>query len=135
VVQRHHELLTLLFFSSLLVLIIQKNKNNKKTLKKNKNNKNSNNKKHKYFHNQTLILNQVIVFLFYFLKSNINQFNFIMSPFSSILKNTNKFLFATWLFTLKSFFSKLIKNTKQINQNFYPELRGSNPSRVRRQKT
>jgi len=27
-----------------------------------------------------LILNQVIIFLFYFLKSNINQFNFIMSP-------------------------------------------------------
>jgi len=91
-------------------------------------------KSQKYFHEQTLILNQVIVFLFYFLKSNINQFNFIMSPFSSILKNTNKFLFATWLFILKPFFKIKKKTQHQSNRNFYPELRGFDPSRVRRQR-
>jgi len=68
-------------------------------------------KSQKYFHKQTLILNQVIVFLFYFLKSNINQFNFVMSSFSLILKSTNKFSFATWLFILKPFSKTNKKHT------------------------
>jgi len=42
----------------------------------------------KYFHKQTLILNQVIVFLFYFLKSNINQIN--KKLIKNLFSKTNK---------------------------------------------
>jgi len=89
----------------------------------------------KYFHKQTLILNQVIVFLFYFLKSNINQFKFYHEFTFFNIKKHKQILICHLAFYFKIFFSKLIKNTKQINRNFYPELRGSDPSRVRRQRT
>ena len=115
-IQCHHEVLPLYFyyyvsiiFSALLIIQKQqKHANNKKT--------------RKYFHKQTLILNQVIVFLFYFifLNQTLINLNFIMSSLSLILKNTNKFSFATWFFILKPFFQKLIKNTKSIKRQFLP---------------
>jgi len=75
------------------------------------------------------------LFYFYFF----NQISINLIPlrviFLLILKNTNKFYFAPRLFILKLFFSKLIKNTKQIKHNLYPELRGFDPSRVRWQRT
>jgi len=49
-----------------------------------------------------------------------------MSPFSLILKNTNKFHFATLAFHFKTFF-KINKKHNQSNEIFYPELRGSDP--------
>jgi len=57
----------------------------------------------KYFHKQTLILNQVIVFLFYFLKSNINQFNIIMSPFFFNIKKHKQILICHLAFHFKTF--------------------------------
>jgi len=81
-----------------------------------------------------LIQDQVIRYLLvYFL----NQTLIDLIPFQVIffnIRNTNQFSFATWLFILKPF-SKL-KNTKnKSNVNFNPELRGFDPSRVRRQWT
>jgi len=57
----------------------------------------------KYFHKQTLILNQVIVYLFYFLKSNINQFNFIKSPFFFNIKKHKQILICHLAFSFKTF--------------------------------
>jgi hypothetical protein len=65
----------------------------------------------KYFHKQTLILNQVIVHFIFFLNQIINQFNSTLSHLSFNIKNTNKFQFATWLF-ISNLFQTNIKNTK-----------------------
>jgi len=75
----------------------------------------------KHFHNKPFN-NQVIPFSFYFLNQILNQHNFILSNFLQYKKYKQAY-FATWLFTLKHF-QKQIKNTKQIQRNFYPELRG-----------
>ena len=62
-----------------------------------------NNQNHKYFHNKPWFWIKWSFFLFSFLiKFQIN-FNSTLSHSSFNIKNTNQFLFATWLFTLKPF--------------------------------
>jgi len=98
--------------------------------------KHSDNKNHKnIFHNKPRSTNRVIpFFLFFFNQISIN-FNFTLSTFFSlILKNTNQFLICHLAFHFKTFFEINIKTQNQSNENFYPELRGSDPSRVHRQR-
>jgi len=111
-------------------LIIQKNKKHAK----NKNTKN-------LFHNKPWSQIKWPLYFLFFHKSNIAIYiNHILSHFSFNIKNTNKYSFAVhlplWLsFILKHFFKTNKKHKNKSNVNFYPEVRGFDPSRVRRQRT
>jgi len=127
VIQRHHKIPPLLFSCSISfsfsLIIIQKQQ------------KHANNQNHKK-HFFTINLDPQIerfLFLLFLNQISINLITFL-SHLSFNIKKYKQILFPTWLFHLK-LFSKLIKNTKHINQNFYPKLRGSDPSRVRKQMT
>jgi len=111
VIQCHHEVLALYFYYYVSIifstlLIIQKQQKHAKHKK--------------YFHKQTLILNQVIVFIFYFLKSNINQFKFYHEFTFFNIKKHKQILICHLAFYFKTFFQKLIKNTKPIKRRFLP---------------
>ena len=126
--QRRHKVPTLYFLAPIVLILV--------LLLKKKQQKHANNKKlQKHFHNKPWFKKSSDPLFSFFHKSNIAIYiNHILSHFSSNIKNTNKLILPLG-FSFQNLFQNNKKTQNKSSVNFYPELRGFDPSRVRRQRT